>query len=254
MNAQMPKNKRLVIVGASGMVGGYALRYSLENPAVASVLAIGRRQLGISHPKLKEVLHQDFNDCSPLAEPLASQDAAIFCLGAYTGAVSDRQLRTVTVDYPIEFARVLHLSSPSSAFSFLSGSGADQLVAVEWPSRATRERLNQSCSRRNFSMFIYSALHTFILWSRVKSRISATAFCARSIRVSSSVSQSGSQSGRLGPSDGRCCRCWNRSNSSQVFENRDIRALIRSLDPLRVPQRKVANDTTPRPKAAERGT
>jgi uncharacterized protein YbjT (DUF2867 family) len=125
MDTGTPKNKRLVIVGASGMVGGYALRYSLENPDVASVLAIGRRPLGISHPKLNQVLHRDFNDCSPLAEPLAGQDAAIFCIGAYTGAVSDAQLRAITVDYPIEFARVLHMGSPDSAFSFLSGSGAD---------------------------------------------------------------------------------------------------------------------------------
>src|SRR5580704_235872 len=91
--------KRLVIVGASGMVGGYALRYALENPAVSSVSAIGRRKLGVSHPKLKEVLHQNFADCSALVETLSGQDAAIFCLGAYTGAVSDAELRTITVDY-----------------------------------------------------------------------------------------------------------------------------------------------------------
>src|SRR5258708_1167168 len=126
MDTGMPKNKRLVIVGASGMVGAYALRYSLENPAVASVLAIGRKPLGISHPKLNEVLHRDFNDCSPLVELLSGQDAAIFCLGTYTGAVPDAQLRAITVDYTIEFARALRLSSPGSAFSFLSGSGADQ--------------------------------------------------------------------------------------------------------------------------------
>ena len=117
--------KRLVIVGATGMVGGYALRYALENPAVGSVTAIGRRKLGISHPKLKEVLHQDFADCSALAETLVGQGAAIFCLGTYTGSVSDAQLRTITVDYTIEFARVLRLSSPDAAFSFLSGNGAD---------------------------------------------------------------------------------------------------------------------------------
>ena len=126
MDSPMPNKKRLVIVGATGMVGGYALRFALEDSAVVSVMAIGRRPLGISHPKLNEVIHQDFSDCSALAEPLSGQDAAIFCLGVYTGAVSDTQLREVTVDYPIEFARVLHLSSPDSAFSFLSGSGADQ--------------------------------------------------------------------------------------------------------------------------------
>jgi uncharacterized protein YbjT (DUF2867 family) len=89
------------------------------------VTAIGRRKLGISHPKLKDVLHQDFADCSALANALSGQDAAIFCLGAYTGAVPDAELRRVTVDYPIAFVRVLHAASPAAVFSFLSGSGAD---------------------------------------------------------------------------------------------------------------------------------
>jgi uncharacterized protein YbjT (DUF2867 family) len=117
--------KNLVIVGATGMVGGYVLRYALEHPAVRRATTIGRRKIGILHPKLKEVLHQDFADCSALAEVLSDQQAAIFCLGAYTGAVSDTELRTITVDYTIEFARVLHGSSPNAVFAFLSGSGAD---------------------------------------------------------------------------------------------------------------------------------
>src|ERR1700728_218193 len=124
-NIATPDQKRLVIVGATGMAGGYALRYALENPAVASVTAIGRKKLGISHPKLKEVLHGDFADCSALAETLSGQDAAVFCLGTYTGAVSDAELRTITVEYTIEFARVLRRGSPDAAFSFLSGNGAD---------------------------------------------------------------------------------------------------------------------------------
>ena len=117
--------KRLVIVGASGMVGGYALRYALDHPAVGTVTAIGRKKLGISHAKLEEVLHQDFADCSALAETVSGQDATVFCLGAYTGAVPDAEFRTITVDYPVEFARVLRASSPDAAFSFLSGNGAD---------------------------------------------------------------------------------------------------------------------------------
>lgn len=125
MNVPAAGQKRLVIVGATGMVGGYALRYALDHPGVGRVTAIGRRKLGISHPKLDEVLHRDFADCSALAQALAGQDAAIFCLGAYTGSVSDAELRKVTVDYTIEFARVLSGSSPDAAFSLLSGSGAD---------------------------------------------------------------------------------------------------------------------------------
>jgi uncharacterized protein YbjT (DUF2867 family) len=126
MNVPAAGQKRLVIVGATGMVGGYALRYALDHPAVGRVTAIGRRKLGISHTKLDEVQHQDFADCSALAQALAGQDAVVFCLGTYTGAVSDAALRKITVDYTIEFARVLRGSSPDAAFSFLSGSGADQ--------------------------------------------------------------------------------------------------------------------------------
>jgi len=117
---------RLVIVGATGMVGGYALRYALDHPSVGVVTVIGRRKFGISHPKLKEVLHNDFADCSALARALLDQDAAVFCLGVYTGAVPDAEFHKITVDYTIEFARVLRASSPGAAFSFLSGSGADQ--------------------------------------------------------------------------------------------------------------------------------
>jgi uncharacterized protein YbjT (DUF2867 family) len=116
---------RLAIVGATGMAGGYALRYALGHHSVERVTSIGRKNIGVSHPKLREVLHRDFADCSALAEPLSGQDAAIFCLGAYTGAVTDAELRTITVAYTIEFARVLRRSSPEAAFSFLSGKGAD---------------------------------------------------------------------------------------------------------------------------------
>jgi uncharacterized protein YbjT (DUF2867 family) len=117
--------KRVVVVGASGMVGGYASRYLFEDPAVGGVTSIGRRSLGVSHPKLTQILHSDFADCSPLADALTGHDAAVYCLGTYTGAVPDEELRRITVDYTVEFARVLRASSPNATFAFLSGSGAD---------------------------------------------------------------------------------------------------------------------------------
>src|SRR4029077_13976573 len=84
--AVVTATRRVVIVGASGMVGGYALRYLLEDAAVGGVTSIGRRKLGISHPRLTEILHADFADCSPLAGALTGHDAAVFCLGVYTGS------------------------------------------------------------------------------------------------------------------------------------------------------------------------
>jgi uncharacterized protein YbjT (DUF2867 family) len=125
MNTPAVGHMRLVIVGATGMVGGYALRYALDLPAVKRVVSISRRKTGISHPKLDEVLHQDFSDCSELAQTLAGQDAAVFCLGVYTGTVTDAEMRTITVDYTVEFARVFRRGSPDASLTFLSGSGAD---------------------------------------------------------------------------------------------------------------------------------
>lgn len=101
------------------------LRYALADSAVARVTSIGRKTQAISHPKLEEIIHRDFADCSTLAGALSGQDAAVFCLGTYTGSVSDAELRKITVDYTVEFARVLHGGSPGAAFSFLSGNGAD---------------------------------------------------------------------------------------------------------------------------------
>ena len=78
MNVPAAGQKSLVIVGATGMVGGYALRYALDNPAIGPVTAIGRRKLGISHPKLDEVVHRGLAHCSALAETLRGQDAGFF--------------------------------------------------------------------------------------------------------------------------------------------------------------------------------
>src|SRR5260221_11364405 len=95
-NAPTVGQTRIVVVGATGLVGGYAVRYALEQPAVGTVTTIGRKKLGISHPKLREVLHRDFTDCSPLAQALSGQDAAVFCLGPSTAAGAGADCRTVT--------------------------------------------------------------------------------------------------------------------------------------------------------------
>jgi uncharacterized protein YbjT (DUF2867 family) len=118
--------KRIIITGATGMVGGCALRICLENADVSLVTAIGRRPTGINDNKLREVVVDDFNDYSALADSLKNQDAALYCLGVYTGAVPDDLFRQITVDYTVAFAKSLYKASPQAAFCFLSGQGADQ--------------------------------------------------------------------------------------------------------------------------------
>jgi uncharacterized protein YbjT (DUF2867 family) len=184
MNNSPSSQTRLVIVGATGMVGGYALRYALDHPAVGFVKAIGRRSLGVSHPKLKEVLHQDFAECSALADSLSDQDAAVFCLGAYTGAVSDAELRKVTADYTIEFARVLRAASPAAAFSFLSGSGADptgksRIAFARYKGEAENALLAAGFPR----VIIFRPAYIYPV-EPAKNQTSAIACCAQSIPCS----------------------------------------------------------------------
>jgi len=223
--------KRLLLVGATGMVGGYALRYSLENATVGCVTAIVRRKLDISHPKLQEVQHRDFADCSSLGQVLLGQDAVVFCLGAYTGAVSDAELRTITVDYTIEFARVLRSSSPNATFSFLSGSGADPtgqsriafarykgeaenaLVAAGFPSvYLFRPAYIYPVEPRQEPSFSYRLLRAIypafqLLFPNQVIRADDLA------RAMADVALQGTERG------------------SRVFENRDIRAMVNRIHP-----------------------
>jgi uncharacterized protein YbjT (DUF2867 family) len=234
MNVRAIDQKRLVIVGATGMVGGYALRYALDQPAVGRVTSIGRRELGISHPKLHEVVHQDFADCSALAPALSDQDAAVFCLGTYTGAVPDAQLRAITVDYTIEFARVLRSSSPDAAFSFLSGSGADptgrsRMAFARYKGEAENALHASGLPRLyvfrpayiypveprkepNFSYRFLRAIYPVFLALFPNQVIRADDLARAMVDV---------VVGGMGVA------------ASMVFENRDIRALIQSLDPQR---------------------
>jgi uncharacterized protein YbjT (DUF2867 family) len=178
MNTSRPSKIRLVIVGATGMVGGYVLRYALEHPIIESLTAIVRRNLGISHAKLREVQHRNFADCSALAEVLSGQDAAVFCLGAYTGAVSDAELRRITVDYTVEFARVLRGSSPGAAFSFLSGSGADPTGQSPMAFARYKGEAEKVLLTSGFRTFTSSVPPISTQWSRGRNQISATACCA----------------------------------------------------------------------------
>ena len=72
---------KAIVTGATGMVGEGVLHECLQHPDVTEVLVINRRPCGVSHPKLKEIIHQNFFDLSPVKDQLAGYDACFFCLG-----------------------------------------------------------------------------------------------------------------------------------------------------------------------------
>jgi uncharacterized protein YbjT (DUF2867 family) len=223
--------KRVAIVGATGMVGGYALRYALDQPTVGRVTAIGRKGLGISHPKLREVLHQDFGDCSTLAPALSDQDAAVFCLGAYTGAVTDVQLRAITVDYTIEFARVLRSSSPDAAFSFLCGSGADptgrsRMAFARYKGEAENALLSSGFPR----LSIFRPAYIYPVEPRKEPNFSYRFMRGIYPVFRALFPNQVIRADDLARAMVDVVTAGNGEASGRVFENRDIRALIRSLD------------------------
>jgi uncharacterized protein YbjT (DUF2867 family) len=221
---------RLVIVGATGMAGGYALRYALDHPSVGVVTVIGRRKLGISHPKLKEVLHPDFADCSALAQPLSGQDAALFCLGVYTGTVPDEEFRKITVDYTVEFARVLRASSPGAAFSFLSGSGADQTEQSRLPFARYKGKAEKALLAAGFPrLYIFRPAYIYPVEPRKEPN-----FSYRLLRVIYPVFRVLFPNQVIPADDlGRAmvdAVVWETGKAGGlILENRDIRAMVESM-------------------------
>jgi uncharacterized protein YbjT (DUF2867 family) len=232
MNVPTRDQTRLVIVGATGMVGGYALRYALDHPAVKSATAIVRRKLDISHPKLNEVVHRDFADCSALAEAFCAQDGALFCLGAYTGAVSDAEFRTITVDYPIEFARVLHASSPGAAFSFLSGSGADPTGRSRMPFARYKGEAEKALLAAGFSrLYLFRPAYIYPVEPRKEPnfgyRFLRAIYPAFRLLFPDQVIPADDLARAM--VDVALWRTGERGG--QIFENHDIRAMVESIRP-----------------------
>jgi dienelactone hydrolase len=188
VNFSAADQTRLVIVGATGMVGGYALRYALGHPAIGLVTAIGRRMLGISHPKLKEVLHPDFADCSALADALSSQSAAVFCLGAYTGAVSDAELRKITVDYTdlagvVTFHAALNTPRPEDAKNIMGKvlvlHGADDPLAPDAEVPAFEKEMRDA--NVDWPLISYgNTVHSFTNWDLDSDHSKPAAYNAKS--------------------------------------------------------------------------
>jgi uncharacterized protein YbjT (DUF2867 family) len=122
---------RVVIFGASGMVGQAVLLECLRDPAVERVLVVGRSTaLGLNEaitndPKLEESLVRDLFDLSSIAERLTGLDACFFCLGVSSTGMKEAEYRRITYDLTLSVARVLAERNPQMIFTYLSGSGTD---------------------------------------------------------------------------------------------------------------------------------
>jgi uncharacterized protein YbjT (DUF2867 family) len=116
---------KVILFGATGMVGQGVLRECLEDAGVEQVLAVTRSPTGKQHPKLTELLHQDFTDFTAVALKFAGYDACFFCLGVSSAGMKEADYRKVTYDYTLAAAQVLVKASPGMTFIYVSGEGTD---------------------------------------------------------------------------------------------------------------------------------
>ena len=116
---------RVLLFGATGMVGQGVLRECLLDSEVESVVAIGRSGTGQKHTKLRELLHDNFLDFSPIESQLSGFDACFFCLGISSAGMNEEDYGRVTYDFTLAAARVLVKLNPGMTFIYVSGMGTD---------------------------------------------------------------------------------------------------------------------------------
>ncbi len=107
------------------MVGEGVLHECLIHPDVEHILVINRKPCGISNPKLKEIIHADFFDLSPIAESLVNYNACFFCLGVSSVGMKEDIYRHLTYDLTMHVAQTLTERNQGMTFTYISGSGTD---------------------------------------------------------------------------------------------------------------------------------
>ena len=116
---------KAIVFGATGMVGEGVLRECLNHPDVESVLIVSRRPSDVRHPKLKELIHQDFFEYSAIANQLKGYDACYFCLGVTSVGKSEQEYTRLTYDLTMQAARTISKLNPNMTFCYISGTGTD---------------------------------------------------------------------------------------------------------------------------------
>lgn len=116
---------KIILTGATGMVGEGVLLECLADPRVSNVLAVNRKPLGRTHPKLTEIILADFRDLSGIESYLAGYDACFFCLGVSSVGMSEADYTRITRELTLTFAGALARHSPDIAFCYVTGAGTD---------------------------------------------------------------------------------------------------------------------------------
>jgi len=116
---------KVIVTGATGMVGEGVMHECLLNPHIGQVLIINRKPSGHSHPKLKEIVHADFYDVSSIADQLTGYDACYFCLGVSSVGMKEPEYYKLTYTLTMHFAETLVKQNAVMEFCYISGANTD---------------------------------------------------------------------------------------------------------------------------------
>lgn len=118
-------NIKVIITGATGMVGEGVLMECLAHPQVSEVLLINRKASGYKHPKLKEIIHADFFDLSPIKNQLQGYNTCLFCLGVTSIGKNEAEFYKYTYTLTLHVAGILSEMNKDMTFCYISGAGTD---------------------------------------------------------------------------------------------------------------------------------
>ncbi|MCO6501073.1 MAG: NAD-dependent epimerase/dehydratase family protein [Vicingus serpentipes] len=116
---------KAIITGTTGMVGKAVLLECLEHPDVESVLVINRKSIQLNHPKLKEIIHADFFDLTPIQNELTGYNVCFFCLGVSAMGMNEKEYTKYTYELTTHFAKIVAQQNPEMTFNYVSGTGTD---------------------------------------------------------------------------------------------------------------------------------
>ena len=122
----------VIITGTAGMVGEGVLIQCLNSPEIDSILVVNRKSCGYTHPKLIEIIHQDFFDFSKIENELTRYNACFFCLGITSVGASDEVYYKMTYTLTMHVAQTLSRLNENMTFCYVSGSGTNENGRLNW--------------------------------------------------------------------------------------------------------------------------
>ncbi len=213
---------KVILFGATGMVGQGVLRECLSDDNVESVLAIGRSATGRTHPKLRELLLQDLFEFNAAGESLRGFDACFFCLGVSAAGMNETEYTRLTYDLTLGWANRLAQINPAMTFVYVSGAGTGgKAMWAQVKGRTENALLDLFPSAYMIRLGALRAMHGEVSktrWTRIAYALSRP-LMPLLWKIAPGVMISTEELGRA------MVRVARQGAPKRVLENRDLRAL-----------------------------